>query len=217
MPLPWNSRDGRRFATGSGLVYALALAMAAGGPTPAARADLANRRNATTEAVRKAMPSVMSISSEKCCVAEPMAVLARGESQRPRVSGMGTGVIIDERGYVLTNQHVVDQVQGIEVQLDDGSDLHRQGAPAGPPVGRRPGDAQDRGRPAAPAIPIGCSADLMVGEQVITIGNAFGYEGTTSVGIVTALNRNVTLADDQVYRDLIQTDAGINPGTRVAR
>ena len=52
----------------------------------------------------------------------------------------------------------------------------------------------------------------MVGETVITIGNAFGYENTVSVGIVSALHRDVTLSDDQVYRNLIQTDACINPG-----
>ena len=52
----------------------------------------------------------------------------------------------------------------------------------------------------------------MVGETVITIGNAFGYENTVSVGIVSALQRNVTLSDEQVYRNLIQTDACINPG-----
>src|SRR4051795_6923328 len=62
------------------------------------------------------------------------------------------------------------------------------------------------------AIPIGVSSDLMVGEDVITIGNAFGYENTASVGIISALKRNVTLSDDQVYRNLIQTDACINPG-----
>ena len=59
---------------------------------------------------------------------------------------------------------------------------------------------------------IGASADLMVGETVITIGNAFGYENTVSVGIISALKRNVTLSDEQVYRNLIQTDACINPG-----
>ena len=74
----------------------------------------------------------------------------------------------------------------------------------------------DAGRP-LPAITIGTSADLMVGENVITIGNAFGYENTVSVGIVSALKRNVTLSDEQVYRNLIQTDACINPGTRAGR
>ncbi len=63
-----------------------------------------------------------------------------------------------------------------------------------------------------PAVAIGTSSDLMVGETVITIGNAFGYENTVSVGIISALHRNVTLSDDQVYRNLIQTDACINPG-----
>src|SRR5437016_9386984 len=62
------------------------------------------------------------------------------------------------------------------------------------------------------AIELGTSSDLMVGEDVITIGNAFGYENTVSVGIISALNRNVTLSDDQIYRNLIQTDACINPG-----
>ncbi len=62
------------------------------------------------------------------------------------------------------------------------------------------------------SIEIGTSSDLMVGEPVITIGNAFGYENTVSVGIVSALHRDVTLSDEQVYRNLIQTDACINPG-----
>ena len=52
----------------------------------------------------------------------------------------------------------------------------------------------------------------MVGETVITIGNAFGYENTVSVGIISALHRDVTLSDEQVYRNLVQTDASINPG-----
>ena len=62
------------------------------------------------------------------------------------------------------------------------------------------------------AIKIGTSSDLMVGETVITIGNAYGYENTVSVGIISALHRDVTLSDEQVYRNLIQTDACINPG-----
>jgi len=123
---------------------------------------------------------------------------------------MGTGVILDGRGYILTNQHVVDKVQGILVHLSDGTNY--------------PGRVvqQDETTDLAilkidaghvlPAIALGRSDDLMVGEEVITIGNAYGYENTVSVGIVSALNRNVTLSDDQVYRNLVQTDACINPG-----
>jgi serine protease Do len=126
------------------------------------------------------------------------------------VSGMGTGVVLDERGFVLTNQHVVDKVNDIRVYLSDGASY-----PARVLQEDRSMDLAllkvDAGRPLA-AIAIGTSSDLMVGETVITIGNAFGYENTTSTGIISWIGRDVTLSDDQVYRNLIQTDAGINPG-----
>jgi serine protease Do len=123
---------------------------------------------------------------------------------------MGTGVIIDERGYILTNQHVVDRVQTIDVQLQDGTSYPGR-VLAADPVMDLAVVKIDAGRPLLP-IAIGVSSDLMLGETVITMGNAFGYENTTSAGIISALGRNVTLSDDQVYRNLIQTDACINPG-----
>jgi serine protease Do len=123
---------------------------------------------------------------------------------------MGTGVVIDGRGYILTNFHVVDKVQGILVHVADGTTY--------PARVLQQDEAMDlavlkvdAGHPLK-AIAIGSSADLMVGEDVITIGNAFGYEQTVSRGIISALGRNVTLSDEQVYRNLIQTDACINPG-----
>lgn len=168
------------------------------------------RRTPVVEAVRRVQPCVVSISSEKRAASVARWPFTAEENARPRISGMGTGVIIDERGYVLTNQHVVDKVQGIEVLLADGSRY------AGQVVQQDPGmDIAllkiEAGRP-LPVITMGSSADLLVGETVITIGNAFGYESTVSQGIVSALNRNVTLSDEQVYRNLIQTDACINPG-----
>jgi serine protease Do len=123
---------------------------------------------------------------------------------------MGTGVILDQRGYILTNHHVVDKVQGIEVHLLDGTSYPGRVLQADPAMDLAVLKVE-AGRP-LPAIAIGSSSDLMVGEDVITIGNAFGYENTASVGIISALKRNVTLSDDQVYRNLIQTDACINPG-----
>jgi serine protease Do len=180
------------------------------GPTPGALADVASRRTPVSEAVRKAQPSVVSISSEKKAASTSRWPFSNEESQRARVSGMGTGVIIDGRGYIITNHHVVDKVQGIEVHLFDGTNL-----PARVIQSYKEMDLAilkvDAGRPLV-AISIGTSADLMLGETVITIGNAFGYEGTISQGIVSSLKRNVTLSDDQVYRNLIQTDACINPG-----
>lgn len=176
--------------------------------SPAARA--ASRRTPVVEAVQKVQPTVVSITSEKKASSTSRWPFSAEENARPRVSGMGTGVILDGRGYILTNHHVVDKVQGIEVHLADGTSY-----PAKVVQNDESMDLAmikvDAGRP-LPAVTIGASADLMVGETVITIGNAFGYENTVSVGIVSALKRNVTLSDDQVYRNLIQTDACINPG-----
>ena len=66
---------------------------------------------------------MVSISSEKKAASTSRWPFSSEESQRPRVSGMGTGVIVDGRGYILTNHHVVDKVQGIEVHLSDGTNL----------------------------------------------------------------------------------------------
>ena len=168
------------------------------------------RKTPVVKAVARVQASVVNISSEKKAGSSSRWPFSAEESQRPRVNGMGTGVIIDGRGYILTNQHVVDKVNTIEAHLADGSshlarvvqqdretDLALIKIEAGHPL---------------TAVPIGSSSDLMVGETVITIGNAFGYENTVSVGIISALKRNVTLSDDQIYRNLIQTDACINPG-----
>lgn len=179
-------------------------------PRPAIAAMESARRTPIVEAVRKVQPCVVSITSEKKAASTSRWPFSQEENQRPRVSGMGTGVLIDGRGYILTNHHVVDKVQGIEVHLADGT-AHLARVVQQDEVMDLALIKIDAGRPLA-AVAIGSSADLMVGEQVIAIGNAFGYENTVSVGIVSALNRNVTLSDEQVYRNLIQTDACINPG-----
>jgi serine protease Do len=179
-------------------------------PPAAAHGGLAERRTPVVQAIQKVQPSVVSISSEKKAASSSRWPFTPEESLRPRVSGMGTGVIIDSRGFILTNQHVVDKVQGVEVHLADGGVYPARVVQQDPAM-----DIAilkiDAGRPLTP-IQIGASSDLMKGETVITVGNAFGYENTTSVGVISSLGRNVTLSDDQVYRNLIQTDACINPG-----
>ena len=153
---------------------------------------------------------MVNISSEKKAASQSRWPFSPEENQRPRVSGMGSGVIVDGRGYVLTNHHVVDKVQGIVVELFDGTTYPARVLQYDPVMDL----AVLKIDPVSPlaAVEIGTSSDLMVGETVITIGNAFGYENTVSVGIISALHRDVTLSDDQVYRNLIQTDACINPG-----
>ncbi len=178
--------------------------------TPPLEAGVTERKTPAVLAVQKVQPTVVSISSEKRSASATRWPFSPEESQRARVSGMGTGVIFDPRGFILTNHHVVDKVQGVEVHLADGTVYPARLIQQDPATDLAILKV-DAGRP-LPAVSIGTSGDLMVGETVITIGNAFGYENTTSVGIISALGRNVTLSDDQVYRNLIQTDACINPG-----
>jgi serine protease Do len=189
------------------LCFSLCLVSA---PPISAQAGIKERRTPIVTAIEKVRPSVVSISSEKKAGSNARWPFSNEESQQSRVNGMGSGVIVDARGYILTNQHVVDRVQSIEVQLHDGTTYPARVLSADSVMDLAVLKI-DAGRPLIP-IAIGSSADLMVGETVITIGNAFGYENTTSSGIISYIGRNVTLSDDQVYRNLIQTDACINPG-----
>ena len=205
---PW-LRHGKRIRGTYSCVLAVAALMAS--PADArAGSGSSSRETPIVTAVRKVRESVVNISSEKKAASNSRWPFSPEENQRPRVSGMGSGVIVDGRGYILTNHHVVDKVQGIEVQLLDGTTYPARVLQHDPVM-----DLAlikiDPVRP-LPVMEIGTSADLMVGETVITLGNAFGYENTVSVGIISALHRDVTLSDDQVYRNLVQTDACINPG-----
>ncbi len=193
------------------LVLGLVAVVGVGCPLSGwAQAGSRSRRTAVVEAVEKSKRSVVSISSEKKATSHSRWPFSAEENQHPRVSGMGSGVVIDGRGYILTNHHVVDKVQGIEVQLHDGTSYPARVLQFDPVMDLAVVKIDPR-RPLV-AVEIGRSGDLMVGETVITLGNAYGYENTVSVGIVSALHRDVTLSDDQVYRNLIQTDACINPG-----
>jgi serine protease Do len=159
-------------------------------------------------AVRDARPAVVNIQGQKLVASAEQAVA--GAEAPHQVNGMGTGIVIDERGYILTNYHVVADVRRIEVTLDN----HRSYVAE---LLARDSDtdlAVIKIKVPEPmeVIRIGTSADLMEGESVIALGNAFGYEHTVTRGIISALNRDVQVSDAQSYDDLIQTDASINPG-----
>lgn len=191
------------------MLLAIAFATGLSPNSLMARIDPA-RKTAVVEAVARIQPAVVSIASEKLSASNARWPFSPEESTRSRVSGMGTGVILDRRGFIITNFHVVDRVEGIEVRLNDGTPVPARVIQTDPAMDLAILKIEPT-RPLTEAV-IGTSADLMVGEDVITVGNAFGYENTVSVGIISALGRNVTLSDDQVYRNLVQTDACINPG-----
>jgi len=165
------------------------------------------RRSLVVRAVELNRPAVVNLTCERLSrAALPDDLIAPSQ----RSNGMGTGIIIDPRGYILTNQHVIDETASIKVRLSDGTTHLAR-------VVARDRDTDlalikiDAGR-LLPVIRIGTSSDLMVGETVIAVGNAFGYEHTVTKGIVSALGRDVSLNKEMSYKNLIQTDASINPG-----
>jgi serine protease Do len=123
---------------------------------------------------------------------------------------MGTGVVVDARGYVVTNYHVVEGVRRIEVTLASGKTTSASLVSHDPRTDLAVIKVEHDSP--LPVITIGTSSDLMIGETVLALGNAYGYEHTVTRGIVSALHRDVEVSRTQRYDDLIQTDASINPG-----
>ena len=167
------------------------------------------RETPTVMAIRRASPAVVNIHGKKT-VRNTAASSAGDPNSFRHVNGMGTGVVIDPRGYVITNYHVVEDVNNIRVTLHNGEETNAELV-----ASRVRSDLaliKVNTSSLLPTIPRGTSEDLMVGETVIAIGNAYGYVHTSTEGIVSALHRDVPVNETQDYRDLIQISAGINPG-----
>ena len=129
----------------------------------------------------------------------------------PREGNTGSGSIIDERGYVLTNHHVVDGAVRTFVTLADGSRLPARVVGTDPENDLAVLSFDPEGRSLV-TIPMGRSGDLRVGQKVLAIGNPFGLDRTLTVGVVSGLGRPIRTRNNLVIRDMIQTDASINPG-----
>ena len=168
------------------------------------------RQTPTVRAIRRASPAVVNIHGQKTVRNTAAGQAGADPDSFRHVNGMGTGVVIDPRGYVITNYHVVEDVDDIRVTLHDGSTTG-----ADLIASRIRSDLaliKVNSKRALPTIPRGTSEDLMVGETVIAIGNAYGYVHTCTQGIISALHRDVPVNETQDYLDLIQISAGINPG-----
>ena len=155
--------------------------------------------NGYVEAISKASPSVINISSHK-------NIENRLFDGSPEKSVVGSGIVISNDGYIITNMHVIEGKRLIKVELDDG-----QVYPASL-IGfdERSDLAVIKIVPSDPLIPIEVSnsSSVQIGDQVIAIGNAFGLGKTFTSGIISATGRDY----GNPYLELIQTDAAINPG-----
>ncbi|MFM7207993.1 MAG: trypsin-like peptidase domain-containing protein [Planctomycetaceae bacterium] len=164
-----------------------------------------SRRTAIVMAIESQRDSVVNIHGQKVVGGED-----GGEGEVRRVNGMGTGVVIDHRGYAVTNFHVIDGVKRIEVTLACGRTTSATLVSHDPRTDLAVIKIATDER--LPVATLGTSGDLMIGETVLALGNAYGYEHTVTRGIISALHRNVEVSRTQKYEDLIQTDASINPG-----
>ena len=156
-----------------------------------------SRKTPITEAVEKTRNSIVTIKVER-----------QGNWGRNEV--VGTGVIIDDRGYVVTNCHVVTGCDKVSVQLADDTEIVAKIV------------AEDAMHDLAilfvkttrklVELPLGPASDLKVGETIIAVGHPFGYTNTVSTGIVSAKGRDIPTPTGGRLHNLIQTNASINPG-----
>ena len=203
------------------LLAAAAGADDAGIPIPAGAEDEL-RRTAVVRAVEAVAPSVVNIATDRLIEVQGFPsirdwMMGTPRRWRDRRQSLGSGVVIDPAGYVLTNSHVVSQGDVIHVKFR-------------PPGGVE--DPKDEGLEAKvvandprndlallkiasdgpfPFVEMGASHDLLIGEPVIAIGNPFGFSSTVTAGVVSATNRTVPLPTGPLD-GMIQTDATIDPG-----
>ncbi|WP_174590523.1 S1C family serine protease [Methanocella conradii] len=155
------------------------------------------------DTIKKVSPSVVNINTVRLVHDYYMNIVP--------LRGMGSGVIIDENGLIVTNNHIVEQSESIEVTLFDGKKY--SGKLLGTDRMTDIAVVKIEGK-GFPYVKLGDSNGVQVGQIAIAIGNPFGFflQGpTVTVGVISALNRTIQ-AEQGVYENLIQTDAHINPG-----
>jgi serine protease Do len=185
-----------------------------------------SRETAVVKAVRAVSPAVVNISSayEVRKRSSPFSGFGLNpffeeffkdfhdpRLERPQQhTSLGSGVIIDgKKGLILTNAHVILKTGIIKVILKNEMEFEARivGADPDSDLAVLKIEAENQ----LPAINMGSSNDLMIGETVIAIGNPFGFSHTVTTGVISATNRSIR-AEDRVYHDFIQIDASINPG-----
>ncbi len=157
---------------------------------------------AVISAVQKISPSVVNVST--------IRLMHDYFFRTVPVSGIGSGVIIDSSGYILTNNHVIEDAERIQVSLTDGRVLKGRLVAADPSsdIAVVKVEAQD-----LKAAELADSGQLKVGQVVLAVGNPFGLSGgpTVTSGVVSAVNRHIQ-SERGILEGLIQTDAAVNPG-----
>jgi serine protease Do len=181
-----------------------------------------NRRTPLVRAVEKISPSVVNIYTTEVSRSARNPFRSFGNNLfdqffkdfiPPAINqkrSLGSGVIINDEGFILTNEHVIAKAAKIHVTLSDKREF--DAIVIGADIKSDLAIIKITSSQPLPYVQMGRSDDLMIGEQVITIGNPFGLQHTVTTGIISALNRNISAGKNMVYSDFIQVDASINPG-----
>jgi S1-C subfamily serine protease len=159
---------------------------------------------ANIDVFKRIGPSVVHITT----LTNQREMFSTTVQQVPR--GTGTGFVWDDLGHIVTNFHVIQGGNAARVTLADQSTYPAQLVGVFPDRDLAVLRIEAKGK--LPPIPIGTSRDLVVGQRVYAIGNPFGLDQTLTMGIVSALNREIESFNDRVIRGVVQTDAAINPG-----
>jgi len=185
----------------------------------AAPADI--RRDATVEAVQRVMPAVVNIATEEVMpIRDPLENLFRDffdpyyRRRQPNTQySLGSGVIIDEEGYVLTNFHVVGRARRVWVKLHDGREFEADKIAVSSATDVALIRIRAKNGEKFTAVRFAADDDLLLGETVLALGNPFGLGGSVSKGILSSKTRRPPTQDEPLdVLDWLQIDAAINPG-----
>ena len=169
------------------------------------RGDLAADEKSTIELFEQSSPSVVYITTSEI----RRDFFSLNVYEIPR--GTGSGFIWDNNGHIVTNYHVIEDSNSVEVTLSDGTAYKATIIGVSPDKDLAVLSVKAPLRNMQPII-VGDSNDLLVGQKVFAIGNPFGLDHTLTAGIVSALGREIESVTGQTIRGVIQTDAAINPG-----
>lgn len=169
----------------------------------AARGDLAADEKSSIELFKAVSPSVVHITT--------LQYDRFGMDLEGVPAGTGSGFIWDADGYVVTNAHVLRNANAARVVLHDGTTLPARLAAAAPQYDLAVLKVDTNGRK-LPAIAVGTSADLQVGQKAFAIGSPFGLDHTLTTGVISATGRKINSLTDRAIEGAIQIDAAINPG-----
>lgn len=161
---------------------------------------------------QKALPSVVNINVYTASQSQAQGFMRSSSTQEYTQSSLGSGVILSDDGYILTNYHVIEGADKLRV-VASGGEYEAKVVGTDPSSDLAVIKIEASG---LPAVEIGSSSDLVTGEWVMAVGSPFGLEQSVSTGIVSAVSRSssslYSSESEAIYTNMIQTDAAINPG-----